>query len=138
MTLVSKSRVAKSAMEEATRMYCPKREPVNSRSFSTGTTTPREVVLRIKPRRTGFLLAPDGAKNVAALNAINRVLRNMNTPFLADFLGVLDANGEAAAKLDTFGPISSSFVGVVMNFAFACDGPWDYVSNPVSVEIIDV
>lgn len=65
------------------------------------------------------------------------VLANMNTPLFDDFLGVLDGSGQGAAKLDTFGPFSSSLTGAHMYFAFACDKPWDYASNPVAVEIVD-
>ena len=80
MKVVSKSSEAKSAIEDATRIYCPKREPVRSRSFSTGTTTPNDVVLRIKPRRIGLLAAPGGAKSAEAANAIANVAEKIKIP----------------------------------------------------------
>jgi len=80
ITMVSKSKVAKSAIEEATSMNCPKSEPVNSRSLSTGTTTPREVVLKINPRSSGLLAALWGAKNIVEPKAKSNVPRKIPTP----------------------------------------------------------
>ncbi|MFH1998533.1 MAG: M28 family peptidase [Planctomycetota bacterium] len=65
------------------------------------------------------------------------VLQNLNTPIFADFMGVLDVNGSASAQLDTFGPLPSSTLGIELVFAFACNNPWNYVSNPTFVEIVD-
>lgn len=65
------------------------------------------------------------------------VWQNLNTAFFADFLGVLDGNGTATAQLDTFGPLPSSTLGLELVFAYACNNPWDYVSNPTFIEIVD-
>jgi hypothetical protein len=65
------------------------------------------------------------------------IFGNINTPFFTDFLGVLDANGEATAQLNTFGPIPGSVGGVVLDFAFCCNDPFDYVSNSLSVVVVD-
>jgi hypothetical protein len=65
------------------------------------------------------------------------VARFINTPIFTDFMGALDGNGQAQAQLNTFGPLGPGFVGTELSFAFACDHPWDYVSNPISIEIVD-
>jgi hypothetical protein len=65
------------------------------------------------------------------------VILNINSPAFSQFMGTLDTNGEATAQLNTFGPLDPSAVGMEIHFAFACDGPWDFVSNPVGIEIVD-
>ena len=60
----------------------------------------------------------------------------LNTPTFADFSGVLDASGNGCARLDTFGPLSPGAVGVVVTFAYGLGHPWNFGSNPVSIEIV--
>jgi len=44
--------------------------------------------------------------------------------------------GVATATLDTRGPVDPSFIGMEMHLAFALAPPWDFVSDPVVVEIL--
>ncbi len=64
------------------------------------------------------------------------VLHNANTPALADFSGTLDSSGLASAQLNTY-PLPMGTVGLELYFAYACSNPWDYVSNPLTVLIVD-
>jgi hypothetical protein len=61
------------------------------------------------------------------------VLVLLNTPVCQNFLGQLDGAGEAAALLDTLGPLDPAVVGVTAYFAYTLGGPFDFVSNPVPV-----
>jgi hypothetical protein len=36
----------------------------------------------------------------------------------------------------TVGPLPPVAVGITMHFAYALNGPWDFASNPVGVEIV--
>ena len=58
-----------------------------------------------------------------------------NTPVFTDFTGTLDASGTAAARLDTLNPLPPGSSGAVMHFAYALGSPYNFVSNPVGVEI---
>ena len=86
----------------------------------------------------GFMLP--GGQAVMPLNwdlVTEFVLGAANTPAFVGFLGTLDANGQATATLNTYGPLPLSLIGQELYFAAACDKPWDYVSDPVDIEIID-
>ncbi|MFH2001212.1 MAG: right-handed parallel beta-helix repeat-containing protein [Planctomycetota bacterium] len=66
---------------------------------------------------------------------IDFVLTLLNTPFFQNFYGTLDAGtGMAAATLDTFGPVPGS-AGIGLSFAFCLNNPFDFVSNPIEVEM---
>ena len=65
----------------------------------------------------------------------NLVLMNMNRPCFLNFLGFLDGSGNGTAELNSNGPIDPVFVGTVMHFAFGLYNPFDFVSNPVAIEI---
>lgn len=58
-----------------------------------------------------------------------------NTPLMDDFFGTLDGNGEANATLHT-GPLPSVAVGETLTFAFTLNRPFDFVSNPRTIDII--
>jgi photosystem II stability/assembly factor-like uncharacterized protein len=64
------------------------------------------------------------------------VINLLNTPIFYDFMGSLDAAGMAAAKFDTLGPLPSGTAGLTFNFAYALHKPWNFVSNPVPIEIV--
>jgi hypothetical protein len=51
-----------------------------------------------------------------------------------NFLGTLDGSGTATAQLNV--PAGSGATGLTMHFAYALNNPWDFVSNPVAVEIV--
>jgi hypothetical protein len=64
------------------------------------------------------------------------VYKLANSIFFVDFLGVLNGEGAATARLETNGPVDPAFVGVEMHFAYALlYAPWDFASNPVAILI---
>ena len=58
----------------------------------------------------------------------------LNTSAFDDFLGILDGNGQAPAKLDL--QYLPGAAGLLMHFAYALNNPWDYVSNAAGIEIL--
>ncbi|MFH1999125.1 MAG: hypothetical protein ABIK28_05550, partial [Planctomycetota bacterium] len=60
----------------------------------------------------------------------------VNTPFFADFMGTLDANGQATAQLNT-GALPAGLGGTLLYFAFTCNNYFDVASNPVTLEITE-
>jgi hypothetical protein len=65
----------------------------------------------------------------------NLVMALLNTSLFHDFLGKLDASGMSTAFIDT-SPLPPTAVGVVMDYAFCLNSPFDYVSNPVEIAIV--
>jgi hypothetical protein len=65
----------------------------------------------------------------------NIVLDLINTPIFSNFMGTLDGTGSANAAFDTLVPIPGT-AGLTMHFAYALNDPWDFVSNPVTIEIV--
>jgi hypothetical protein len=63
------------------------------------------------------------------------VIGLINTPVFSNFMGQLDSTGMASSKFDTLGPIPGA-AGLTMYFAYALNNPWDFVSNPVGIEIV--
>jgi len=63
----------------------------------------------------------------------NLVLNLMNTPIFTDFLGILDGAGASSAQLN-MPPVAMP--GIVMSYAYALYDPWDFASNPVSIEVV--
>lgn len=64
------------------------------------------------------------------------VASHPNSPVFRDFYGTLDPSGQMTAVFDTLGPIPGT-LGITMNFAYFLLGPhWDFVSNPIDVEIV--
>ena len=64
------------------------------------------------------------------------VLASPFGPVFVDFVGFLDAQGLAAATLDTLGPVPSHLAGVTIHFAYVLAGPVDFASNPVAVTFV--
>jgi hypothetical protein len=64
------------------------------------------------------------------------VLLLLNTPVFSDFLGVLDGNAQAAAQLYS-GQLPPGYVGTILYFAYCLNGPFDFASNPVEIEIVE-
>lgn len=62
------------------------------------------------------------------------VIASINTPVFSNFMGTLDGTGSAMATFDTLGPIAGT-QGLIFHFAYALNAPWDFVSNPVGIEI---
>jgi hypothetical protein len=63
------------------------------------------------------------------------IYRNLGLPLFVDFNGALDGGGSGAARLDA-PPLPPSWAGRTLHFAFALTTPWDFASNPVTVEIV--
>ena len=63
----------------------------------------------------------------------NLVLMYANTPVFTSFMGSLDAQGGATAQLNA--PPVPAAAGATLAFAFALNKPWDFVSNPVLIEM---
>jgi len=66
----------------------------------------------------------------------NFIFGLINTPVFSNFLGVLNQNGQATAAWDTIQPLPAGTAGLCVNFAYALNGPWDYVSNFVIIDIV--
>jgi parallel beta-helix repeat protein len=64
----------------------------------------------------------------------NIVLTLLNTSVFVNFLGTLDGSGTATAQLNV--PPVTGFAPLTMHYAYALNNPWDFVSNPVAVEIV--
>lgn len=58
----------------------------------------------------------------------------VNTPIFQNFMGQLDANGEASATFDTLGPLPLGVAGIAMYFAYVTEG-WNFVSNVTKIHI---
>lgn len=58
----------------------------------------------------------------------------LNTSVFYNFYGSLDTNGTASAQIST-GPIGGG-IGTIMHYAFALNGPFDFASNAISIEIL--
>ncbi|MHC4944138.1 MAG: M28 family metallopeptidase [Planctomycetota bacterium] len=63
------------------------------------------------------------------------VIALINTPVFLNFLGTLDTSGTATAQLNA--PPAPGFAGITMHYAYALNNPWDFVSNPVAIEVVD-
>lgn len=59
----------------------------------------------------------------------------LNTVFFNNFLGTLDAKGMANAQL-YLPPLPSGSAGLAMYYAYCCDKPFDFASNPVVIEVV--
>jgi hypothetical protein len=64
----------------------------------------------------------------------NIVINLANTAIFDNFLGTLDGTGSAAATLNM--PPVPGAAGITMYYAYALNNPWDFVSNPLAVEIV--
>jgi hypothetical protein len=58
----------------------------------------------------------------------------VNTPVFDDFMGTLNVDGKALASLNL--PSTTNTAGIVMYYAYCLNKPYDFVSNPVEVEIV--
>jgi hypothetical protein len=59
----------------------------------------------------------------------------LGTTIFDNFLGALDADGKAEAKLNV-PSLPGGTAPVLIHFAYCCNNPFDYVSNPVPILII--
>jgi hypothetical protein len=63
------------------------------------------------------------------------VISLLNSPFFTGFLGTLDASGLGTAQMN-LPPLPHAAVGIEMSFAYALNGPWDFASFTVQVEVV--
>jgi len=64
------------------------------------------------------------------------VIGFLNTQPFTNFMGTLDASGNASARFDTGGPLPVGTMGLVFHFAYTLSSPFDLASNPIAVEVI--
>jgi len=64
------------------------------------------------------------------------VLLLANTPVMDNFHSALDGFGKSKAQLNLLSPISPSFIGTTMYYAYVLYSPVDFASNPVSVTFV--
>jgi Tol biopolymer transport system component len=62
------------------------------------------------------------------------ICTGINLPVFSDFLGLLDITSRRQAFLN-IPPLSPAFIGTEMHFAYTLGDPFDFVSNPVLIEI---
>jgi hypothetical protein len=63
------------------------------------------------------------------------VIPLLNTPTFSNFLGTLDAFGQAEAELSA-PALPPGYVGQKIYFAYCLNVPFDFASNPVEIEIV--
>jgi hypothetical protein len=62
------------------------------------------------------------------------ILARLNSGPFQEFFGSLNASGSATAQLNA--PPVPGYAGVTMHYAYALNNPWDFVSNPVAIEVV--
>ncbi|MHC4942511.1 MAG: FG-GAP repeat domain-containing protein [Planctomycetota bacterium] len=62
------------------------------------------------------------------------VLSLVNSPLFENFMYRLDGSGGSVAKINA--PPLIGYSGIVMHYAYCLNNPFDFVSNPVQVEIV--
>ena len=62
-------------------------------------------------------------------------VQNPNMPCFCNFQGNLDPSGGASAGFDTVGGLSG-LAGVTFTFAYVLNSPFDFVSNPVNIQVV--
>ena len=60
-----------------------------------------------------------------------------NTEPLTGFMGTLDGSGQAYAELGLYSVSLVKYIGTKLYFAYTLYDPFDLVSNPVEVEIVE-
>ncbi|MHC4943321.1 MAG: right-handed parallel beta-helix repeat-containing protein [Planctomycetota bacterium] len=65
----------------------------------------------------------------------NLELLLLGTPIFQGFLGKMDVWGNAATQLNV-PPLPTGTAGITMHYAYCCNSPFDFVSNPVAIEIV--
>jgi hypothetical protein len=78
-----------------------------------------------------------GGKTTLPLNwdfFTNVVLQYVNSPVFKNFMGTLNSNGSGTAQLN-IGPVPG-VAPMTMHFAYALNGPWNFVSGSIAVEIV--
>jgi len=63
------------------------------------------------------------------------IMNNFNSPMFQNFRDYLDNDGESVATL-SIGTVPPQYVGMTLTLAFTLTGTFDFVSNPVNVELV--
>jgi hypothetical protein len=63
------------------------------------------------------------------------VLMLLNTPLFSGFMGSLDGSGQSVAEMNT-PALPPGYTGTVVYFAYCLNNPFDFASQPVSIEIV--
>jgi hypothetical protein len=63
------------------------------------------------------------------------VVMYLNNFYFLDFLGTLDASGQKTATLHVPG-LFPIWVGEIMQYAYTLYSPFNFVSNPVQIEVV--
>ena len=66
---------------------------------------------------------------------MQQIRQLLNSPVLPGFMGTLDGEGLSTAQLN-LPPLPPGYVGTIVHFAYALLSPYDYVSNPVAIELV--
>jgi S-formylglutathione hydrolase FrmB len=64
----------------------------------------------------------------------NLIVTYANSIIFQDFMGTLSDEGFATAQLNLTPVLGAA--GITMHFAYALNNPWDFVSNPVEIQIV--
>ena len=65
----------------------------------------------------------------------NMVINLANTPVFTNFMGALDGTGKATAQMNV-GALPPGTAGLRMYFAFGLMSPYDFVSNPLAIQVV--
>ncbi len=63
------------------------------------------------------------------------IYNHVNTAMFLNFQDFLDSGGGGAALFGTQGPFDPQYAGLTLSFAFTLTGSYDFVSNPVSIDL---
>jgi hypothetical protein len=66
----------------------------------------------------------------------NILLSLLNTTMFSNFLGNLDVEGQSTAQINAT-PLPPGYVDTLMYFAFVLNSPFDFVSNPIAIRIVE-
>ncbi len=68
----------------------------------------------------------------------NAIIPRLNTTPFTNFKGQLDTSGSGTAQFNSMGPLPSGLfpVGTIMDFAYVLQNPYDFASNPISVQVV--
>ncbi|MFH1999619.1 MAG: C25 family cysteine peptidase, partial [Planctomycetota bacterium] len=61
----------------------------------------------------------------------NLIMTFIGTPVCSNFMGTLNASGQATATLNTYGPVDPALIGEVADFAYLLGSPFNFVSNSI-------
>ena len=64
------------------------------------------------------------------------VLSLTNTMVFSNFMGTLDSAGQGTAQINAT-PMPPGYMDTLMYFAYVLNNPFDFVSNPVAIRIVE-